>query len=45
VVTGVEKDRPLANDLLTHLGDRVIDRIGQTSLPELIALIAEAELV
>lgn len=45
VVTGVEKDRPLARELLAQLGDRAIDLIGKTTLPELIALIAEAELV
>jgi ADP-heptose:LPS heptosyltransferase len=45
VITGVEKDRPLATDLLTQLGERAIDLIGQTTLPELVALIAKAELV
>lgn len=45
VVTGVEKDRSLATALLAQLGNRAIDRIGQTTLPELVALVAEAELV
>lgn len=45
VVTGVEKDRNRAHDVLTILGDRAIDLIGRTSLTELVALIAEAKLV
>ncbi|MDX2215235.1 MAG: glycosyltransferase family 9 protein [Oculatellaceae cyanobacterium bins.114] len=49
VVTGVEKDQDRAHELLDylgeHLGDRAIDLIGKTSLPELVALIAEAKLV
>ncbi|MBD2460892.1 glycosyltransferase family 9 protein [Oscillatoria sp. FACHB-1407] len=45
VVTGVEKDRERATDLLVTLGARAIDLIGKTSLSELVALIAEAKLV
>jgi ADP-heptose:LPS heptosyltransferase len=45
VVTGVEKDRIRAEPLLATLGQRAFDRIGQTSLIELTALIAQARLV
>jgi ADP-heptose:LPS heptosyltransferase len=45
VVTGVAKDRDRSEALLKILGDWAIDRIGQTTLPELAALIARAQLV
>ncbi|MBF2026263.1 MAG: glycosyltransferase family 9 protein [Oscillatoriales cyanobacterium C42_A2020_001] len=45
VVTGVEKDRVQASPLLEMLGDRAIDLIGQTTLAELVALVAQAKLV
>lgn len=44
-VTGVEKDRDRAAMVLDILGDLAIDLIGKTSLPELAALIANAELM
>lgn len=45
VVTGVDKDRPSAFPVLEILGNRAIDLIGATNLPELVALIANAQLV
>lgn len=45
VITGVEKDRDRAQPLVEVLGDRAIDLIGETSLVELVALIAGAKLV
>lgn len=45
VVTGMEKDRDRATSLLAILGEAAIDRIGQTSLTELVALVANAQLV
>ena len=45
VVTGVEKDRDRSRSLFTTLGDRAIDFIGATTLPELVALIAQAKLI
>jgi ADP-heptose:LPS heptosyltransferase len=45
VVTGVAKDRDRAQLLLKVLGDRGIDRIGSTNLAELVALVAQAQLV
>lgn len=45
VVTGVQKDRERAQELLDVLGDRAIDLIGKTSLAELAALIEGAGLV
>ncbi|MBW4442629.1 MAG: glycosyltransferase family 9 protein [Plectolyngbya sp. WJT66-NPBG17] len=44
-VTGVEKDRDRAGIVLEVLGDTAIDLIGKTSLSELAALIANAELM
>ncbi|MBD1843015.1 glycosyltransferase family 9 protein [Cyanobacteria bacterium FACHB-63] len=44
-VTGVEKDRDRAGIVLEVLGDCAIDLIGKTSLSELAALIADAELM
>lgn len=45
VVTGVDKDRDRAAPLLAQLGECAIDLIGKTSLPELAALVAQAQLV
>lgn len=45
VVTGVEKDRDRSASLFKILGDRAIDLIGATTLPELVALIAKANLI
>jgi ADP-heptose:LPS heptosyltransferase len=45
VVTGVEKDRDRAQSLLAALGECAIDYVGQTSLSELVVLIAHARLV
>lgn len=45
VVTGVEKDRDRAPLLLTTIGNGAIDAVGATSLSELVALVAEAQLV
>lgn len=45
VVTGVEKDRDRSHALLMSLGDCAIDLVGQTSLSELVALVAGAKLV
>ncbi|KAF3890867.1 glycosyltransferase family 9 protein [Tolypothrix bouteillei VB521301] len=45
IVTGVDKDRPKSGLLLEVLGDRAIDLIGKTTLPQLAALIANAKLV
>lgn len=45
VVTGVENDRDRSNSLLEALKPYAIDLIGATSLPELAALIADAQLV
>ncbi len=45
VVTGVEKDRHKSASLLSMLGDYAIDLIGKTTLAQLAALIANAELV
>ncbi|MBD0337630.1 MAG: glycosyltransferase family 9 protein, partial [Cyanobacteria bacterium Co-bin13] len=45
VVTGVEKDLPQATPLLDILGERAINLIGKTTLPELAALIANAQLM
>jgi ADP-heptose:LPS heptosyltransferase len=45
VVTGVEKDRDRATPVLDQLGNRAIDLIGQTTLAELVALVAHAKLV
>lgn len=44
-VTGVEKDRDQAGTVLEVLEDCAIDLIGKTSLSELAALIANAELM
>ncbi|WP_416674539.1 glycosyltransferase family 9 protein [Egbenema bharatensis] len=45
VVTGVEKDRARSQSILKKLGDRAIDLMGATTLPELVALVAAARLV
>jgi lipopolysaccharide heptosyltransferase II len=45
VVTGVEKDRDRAHSLLKTLGNCAVDLIGQTNLAELVALVANAQLV
>ncbi|MBL1178646.1 MAG: glycosyltransferase family 9 protein [Pantanalinema sp. GBBB05] len=45
VVTGVNKDRASAPPLLEILGNRAIDLIGTTTLSELVALVAHAQLV
>jgi ADP-heptose:LPS heptosyltransferase len=45
VVTGVAKDRDRAQPLLDILGTGAIDLIGATTLSELVALIARAELI
>jgi ADP-heptose:LPS heptosyltransferase len=45
VVTGVEKDRDRAAHLLEILAERAIDLIGKTTLAELVALVAQAQLV
>jgi len=45
VVTGTAKDREQAAPLLEVLGDRGLDRVGKTSLSDLVALIAGAELL
>jgi ADP-heptose:LPS heptosyltransferase len=45
LVTGVEKDRDRASLLLNALGDCAIDLIGKTSLSDLAALVANAQLV
>lgn len=44
-VTGVEKDRDRAGIVMETLGDYAIDLIGETSLTELAALIANAKLM
>jgi ADP-heptose:LPS heptosyltransferase len=45
VVTGVPKDRERSDGLLEILGEWAIDLIGETSLAELAALIADAKLM
>ena len=45
VVTGTGKDRESASGLFEALGDRVMDLIGETGLPELAALVEGARLV
>lgn len=45
VVTGMEKDRDRATPLFEQLGERAIDRIGQTSLADLVALVDRAQLL
>lgn len=45
VVTGVEKDRDRSQPILDELGNCGIDLIGKTELPELVSLIAKANLV
>jgi ADP-heptose:LPS heptosyltransferase len=45
VVTGVETDRDRSHSLLHHLDNHAIDLIGATTLSELVALVAAAELV
>jgi ADP-heptose:LPS heptosyltransferase len=45
VVTGVASDRDRAEPLLRILGKSAIDRVGQTNLSELAALVAKARLV
>lgn len=45
VVTGVPKDRDRAQPLLTTLASHAIDLVGSTTLPQLAALIASAQLV
>lgn len=45
VVTGTDKNRPDAAPLLDILGSHAIDLIGKTSLSDLVALVAHAELM
>ena len=45
IVTGVEKDRDRSGIVMDILCDRAIDLIGQTTLSELAALIANARLM
>jgi ADP-heptose:LPS heptosyltransferase len=45
IVTGVPKDRERSHELLKILRDWAIDLIGETSLVELAALIADAKLM
>ena len=45
VVTGTGKDRESASGLFEALGDRAMDLVGATSLPELAALVEGARLV
>jgi ADP-heptose:LPS heptosyltransferase len=45
VVTGTAKDRAAAAPLLNTLGPQAIDLIGQTSLGDLVALVAQARLL
>ncbi|MEP0901147.1 glycosyltransferase family 9 protein [Nodosilinea sp. FACHB-13] len=45
VVTGTAKDRAAAASLLDTLGPHAIDLIGQTSLEDLVALVAQARLL
>jgi len=45
VVTGLEKDRDRARPLLAKLGDRALDYIGQTQFSDLVALVAQAQLL
>ncbi len=45
LITGAERDRPRVAALLEEIGPGAIDLVGQTSVPELAALIAEARLL
>jgi ADP-heptose:LPS heptosyltransferase len=45
VVTGTDKNRAAAQPLLHILAAHAIDRIGQTTLPDLVALVAQARLM
>jgi len=45
VVTGTDKYREAAQPLLEILGARAIDYIGKTSLSDLVALVAQAQLL
>ncbi len=45
VVTGTEADRERGGGLLTILGNRAVDLVGATSLPELAVLVEGARLV
>jgi len=45
VITGTAKDREQAAPLLEALGDRGLDLVGKTSLSDLVALIASAQLL
>jgi ADP-heptose:LPS heptosyltransferase len=45
VLTGVAKDQDRAAPLLDILGSRAVNRIGQTSLTELVTLVDQARLV
>ncbi|MGF1515276.1 MAG: glycosyltransferase family 9 protein [Elainellaceae cyanobacterium] len=45
VVTGVEGDRAQAAPLLDYLGTRAVNLIGQTSLEQLVAVVAGARLM
>jgi len=45
VLTGTDKNRQDAAPLLDILGSHAIDLIGKTSLPDLVALVAHAELM
>lgn len=45
VITGMEKDRPRTQPLFETLGDRAIDLMGQTTLPELVALVEGAAIL
>lgn len=45
VLTGAERDRPRAAELVAAAGSGVIDLVGRTSLVELAALVSQARLV
>ena len=45
VITGTEQQAVLAAPLLNLLGDRAINRIGTTTLSDLVALVANAQLM
>jgi ADP-heptose:LPS heptosyltransferase len=45
VVTGVSRDLEQSQGILNHLGDRAINLIGKTTVPELAVLVAQARLL
>ena len=45
VVTGTDKNRAAAEPLLATLGPHAIDLISKTALPDLVALVAKAQLM